>query len=71
MLIARIFPRPNGARENTTQLEKYPRVLYVKTSNKVYLFHSALVKAQLERGLVELLRSLGHLAPYERGFRWV
>ena len=32
-----IFPRPNGARKNTTQLAKYPRVLYVKPSNKVYI----------------------------------
>ena len=29
LLIARIFPRPYGARKNTTQLAKYPRVLYV------------------------------------------
>ena len=39
LLIARIFPRPSGARKNTTQLAKYPRVLYVKPSNKIYLFH--------------------------------
>ena len=38
LLIARIFPRPSGARKNTTQLAKYPRVLYVKPSNKIYLF---------------------------------
>ena len=37
LLIARIFPRPCGARKNTTQLVKYPRVLSVKPSNKVYL----------------------------------
>ena len=37
LLIARIFPRPCGARKNTTQLAKYPRVLYAKPSNKVYL----------------------------------
>ena len=36
LLIARIFPRPYGARKNTTQLAKYPRVLYVKPSNKMY-----------------------------------
>ena len=35
MLIARIFPRPCGARKNTTQLAKYPHVLYAKPSNKV------------------------------------
>ena len=29
-LIARIFPRPCGARKNTTQLAKYPHVLYAK-----------------------------------------
>ena len=38
LLVARIFPRPCGARKNTTQLVKYPRVLSVKPSNKVYLF---------------------------------
>ena len=37
MLIARIFPSPAGARKNTTQLAKYPRVLYDKPSNKMYL----------------------------------
>ena len=39
LLIARIFPRPCGARKKTTQLLKYPRVLSVKPSNKVYLLH--------------------------------
>ena len=38
LLIACIFPRPYGARKNTMQLAKYPRVLYVKPSNKVYIF---------------------------------
>ena len=33
-----VFPRPFGARKNTTQLAKYPRVLYVKPSNKIYIF---------------------------------
>ena len=37
LLIALIFPRPFGARKNTTQLAKYPRVLYVKPSNKIYV----------------------------------
>ena len=36
LLVARIFPRP-WARKNTTQLAKYPHVLYAKPSNKVYL----------------------------------
>ena len=33
------FPRPYGAWKNTTQLAKYPRVLYmyVKPSNKMYI----------------------------------
>ena len=39
MLIARIFPHPYGARKNTTQLAKYPHILYAKPSNKVYLFY--------------------------------
>ena len=39
LLIARIFPRPFGARKNTTQLAKYPRVLYVKPLNKICLLH--------------------------------
>ena len=37
LLIARIIPRPCGARKNTTQLAKYPHVLYAKPSNKVYV----------------------------------
>ena len=37
LLIARIFHGPCGARKNTMQLVKYPRVLSVKPSNKVYL----------------------------------
>ena len=37
MLIARIFPSPCGVRKNTTQLAKYPRVLYVKPSYKMYV----------------------------------
>ena len=37
LLIARIFRRPCGARKNTTQLAKYPRVLYDKPSNKMYV----------------------------------
>ena len=39
-LVARIFPRPCGARKNTTQLVKYPRVLSVKPSKKVYILHA-------------------------------
>ena len=37
LLIARIFPHPCGARKTTTQLTKYPHVLYAKPSNKVYV----------------------------------
>ena len=37
LLIARIFPRPGGARKNTTQLAKYRHVLYDKPSNKMYI----------------------------------
>ena len=40
LFIARIFPRPCGARKNTTQLVKYPPVLSVKPSNKVYILTS-------------------------------
>ena len=39
LFIACIFPRPFGAPKNTTQLAKYPRVLYAKPSNKVYVFN--------------------------------
>ena len=42
LLVARIFPRPCGARKNTTQLVKYPRVLSVKPSNKVYVLFAGL-----------------------------
>ena len=31
------FSSPLRGSENTTQLAKYPRVLYVKPSNKIYL----------------------------------
>ena len=37
LLIARIFPHPFGARKNTMQLAKYPRVLYAKPSIKIYV----------------------------------
>ena len=37
LLTARIFPRPCGARKDTTQLKKSLCVLYVKPSNKMYL----------------------------------
>ena len=40
LLVARIFPRPRGARKNTTQLVKYPRVLSVKPLNKVYVLRT-------------------------------
>ena len=39
LLIARIFPRPFGARKNTSQVAKYLRVLYVKPSIKIYVLH--------------------------------
>ena len=31
------FPRPFGARKNTTQLAKHPRELYAKPSIKMYV----------------------------------
>ena len=46
LLIARIFPRPCGARKNTTQLAKYPHVLYAKPSNKVYIVDHYMGEAQ-------------------------
>ena len=46
LLIARIFPRPFGARKNTTQLAKYPRVLYVKPSNKIYVHRTRVSRGQ-------------------------
>ena len=33
------FSSPLRARKNTTQLAKYPHVLYVKPSNKVYYIY--------------------------------
>ena len=44
LLITRTFPRSCGARKNTTQLTKYPHVLYAKPSNKVYILHNQLLK---------------------------
>ena len=46
LLIARIFPRPCEARKNTTQLAKYPHVLYAKPSNKVYLLPSRVINSR-------------------------
>ena len=46
LLIVRIFPRPCGAAKNTTQLVKYPHVLSLKPSNKMYVLqvdHSIVV----------------------------
>ena len=47
LLIARMFPRPFGARKNTTQLAKYPRVLYAKPSIKIYFISQQLQQAFL------------------------
>ena len=60
LLIARIFPRPFGARKNTTQLAKYPRVLYVKPSNKIYLFilHWYITNSQYDQLPVGLVAQL-------------
>ena len=38
LLIASIIPCPYEARKKKTQLAKYPRVLYVKPENEVYIF---------------------------------
>ena len=38
LLIARIFPRPFGARKNATQLAKHPRVLDVKLYRVRYIY---------------------------------
>ena len=43
LLITHIFPSPYVARKNTSQLAKYPRILFVKLSTNVYLFHFQLV----------------------------
>ena len=44
LLITRVFTRPLRARKNITQLAKYPRVFYVKPSNKIYLFLRPVVR---------------------------
>ena len=41
---ARICPRLYGPRKNTMQIVKYPRVLYVKPSNKVYKFTKSVLR---------------------------
>ena len=48
LLIARIFPCACRTRKNTTQLAKYPHVLYAKPSNKVYILipNSSLLEKQ-------------------------
>ena len=43
LLITHIFPSPYVARKNTSQLAKYPRILFVKPSTNVHLFHFQLV----------------------------
>ena len=58
LLVARI----SGARKNTTQLVKYPRVLSVKPSNKVYLFndlHEALRKIHKGQPFLQKKSELG------------
>ena len=57
LLIARIFPRPYGARNNTAQLAKYPRVLYVRP----LLLRATLKKAVLLKRRYILCR---HLASF-------
>ena len=64
LLIARIFPRPCEARKNTTQLAKYPRVLYDKPSNKIYLSYDPYGPARAF--IAKLLRK----SSYERRTRW-
>ena len=56
LLIARIFPCPFGARKNTSQLAKYPRLLYVKPSNKMYLFNVGNIRlAMVQYNLQQLV----------------
>ena len=62
LLIARIFPRPSGARKNTTQLAKYPRVLYVKPSNKIYV-----LKAKKKKNKKQKQKNTGTIAKTEAG----
>ena len=47
LLIARIIPRLFGGWKNTTQLGKYPRVLYEKPSNKIYILYCIISLAEL------------------------
>ena len=65
LLIARIFPRPCGARKNTTQLVQYPRVLSVKPSNK-YILLTTLARDRTGRisALGLLCTDLAALGPY-------
>ena len=64
LLIARIFPRPFGARKNTTQLAKYPRVLYDKPSNKMYILIDTMrISPSLYLGKGCLRRSRRGIAP--------
>ena len=49
LLIARIFPHPFRARKNITQHAKYPRVLYGKPSNKMYIQHRNFSSFQYDR----------------------
>lgn len=48
-LIARIFPHPYGAQNNTTQLAKYPRVLYVKSLNNMYRYVLPVLDTEVQK----------------------
>ena len=68
LLIACIFPHPYRARKNNMQLAKYLCILYVKPSNKVYLFKVKVLSGKV-RGLkliidIYCFREFGSLKMY-------
>ena len=67
LLIARIFPRLFGARKNTTQLARYPHVLYAKPSIKMYILLGIIWNSEhlvpkyiIDMTFIHTLRRLNH-----------
>ena len=67
-LIARIIPRLFGGWKNTTQLGKYPRVLYEKPSNKIYIYIYYIIGVKLRQRLNNIFCSVLLLCHPSDGF---
>ena len=61
------FSSPLRASENTTQLAKYPHVLYAKPSNKVYLLYNLRIKISRKSSTQH---SMLPWHPYQQCIKW-